>query len=104
MCAPVIFFPPQLISSGEEGGSSDAAAVVNLLGRVRRRKPGIKTKAVLKGRGKSGPESVSEADLRRAYRGQTDGRTDGGDMEGTTEEEYKEKLLWNVKREVGAAV
>lgn len=24
-------------------------------------------------------------------------------MEGTTEEEYKEKLLWNVKREVGAA-
>lgn len=25
-------------------------------------------------------------------------------MEGSTEEDHKEKLLWNVKREVGAAV
>lgn len=96
------FSPPPLISSGE-GGSSDAA--VNLLGCVRvqlsegRRKPGIKTKEVLKGQGER-TESVSEADLRRVYRGQTDRR----DMEATTEEEYKEKLLWNVKREVGAAV
>ena len=29
----------------------------------------------------------------------TDRRTE---MEGSTEEDYKEKLLWNVKREVGA--
>lgn len=42
-------------------------------------------------RGLKRTESVGEADRRTAV------------MEGATEEEYKEKLLWSVKREVGAA-
>lgn len=66
-----------MISSGE-GGSSDVA--VKLLGCVRvqlsegRRKQEIKRKAVLKGQGER-TESVSETDLCRAHRGQTDGQT-----------------------------
>lgn len=40
-------------------------------------------------------------DLCRAHRGRTHRRTD---MEGSAEEDHKEKLLWNVKREVGAVV
>lgn len=55
-------------------------------------KAGIKRKAVLKGLGER-TESVRETDLHTADR-----RTD---MEGSTEEQYKEKLLWTVKREVG---
>lgn len=75
-----------------EGGSSDVAA--GLLGCVRvplsraRRKRGVKPG------GKRSWKAAGE----RTHRGRTHGRAD---MEGSAEEDHKEKLLWNVKREVG---
>lgn len=54
----------------------------------------------MRGRGER-TESASETNPCGADRGRTDRRAD---MEGSTGEEYKEKLLWNVKREVGPAL
>lgn len=99
---PQSFFPSSIDHSSGEGGSSDVAA--KLLGCVRvqlsqgRRKQGIKRSWK---DGESGRTVPPRPDLCRAHRGRTHRRTD---MEGSAEEDYKEKLLWNVKREVGVVV
>lgn len=54
-----------------------------------------------KGRRAGGPTASPRRDLCRAHRGRTQGRAA---MERSAEEDYKEKLLWNVKREVGEAL
>lgn len=54
-----------------------------------------------KGRRAGGPTESPRRDLCRAHRGRTQGRAA---MERSAEEDYKEKLLWNVKREVGEAL
>lgn len=100
--SPSHFFPSSIDHSSGEGGSSDVAA--KLLGCVRvqlsqgRRKQGIKRSWK---DGESGRTVSPRPDLCRAHRGRTHRRTD---MEGSAEEDYKEKLLWNVKREVGVVV
>lgn len=93
------FFPSSIDQYSEEGGTSDVAG--KLLGCVRvqlsqgRRKQGIKRER--------GPEldALCHRDKTRVVHA-ADGHTDAQDMEGSAEEDYKEKLLWNVKREVGA--
>lgn len=99
----VIFYPPSAIDRcGGEGGSSDVSVKAARL----RQSPteprkeetrNKKGKEVLKA---GGQVDRLRRDPRRAHRGRTQGRPA---MERSAEEDYKEKLLWNVKREVGEA-
>lgn len=100
---PVLFSLSSIERCSAEGGSSDVA--VKLLGCVRvqlsrgRRKQGIKRGEQRARGGERGRTVSPRRDACRAHRGRTHTRAD---MEGSAEEDYKEKLLWNVKREVGA--
>lgn len=98
--------PPSAIDRcGGEGGSSDVSVKAVRLRQspAEPRKGGIKRGGERgpKGRRAGGPTASPRRDLRRAHRGGTQARAA---MERPAEEDYKEKLLWNVKREVGEAL
>lgn len=103
---PLPSLPPPL--TGVAGKADPLTSPPKLLGCVRvqlsrgRRKRGIKrAKRSEKTSGQVDRPRRRDPDTRRRHRGRTQGRAA---MERSAEEDHKEKLLWNVKREVGEAM